>query len=83
MKKLLKKSQQSKLYYFVDGNLVDGIPLYLRGDATYLSGDATGLSGDVTDLRGNVTYLSGDVDDCDISANDRKNGIKISTLIGD
>ena len=50
---------------------------------SYLSGDATGLSGDVTDLRGNVTYLSGDVDDCYISANDRKNGIKISTLIGD
>ena len=36
----------------------------------------SGLRGDVTGLRGNVT-------DCELTPEDRANGVDISTLVGD
>ena len=55
----------------------------LSGDVTYLRGKVTGLSGDVTGLRGDVTGLSGNVTDCELTPEDRANGVDISTLVGD
>ena len=45
---------------------------FLRAD---LCGDISGLSGDIS------ADLYGDIDDCNISAADRKNGININDLI--
>jgi hypothetical protein len=42
----------------------------------------TGLRGDVTGLRGDVTGLSGDVDKCEITEEERLNGINIRDLVG-
>jgi hypothetical protein len=60
----------------------------LRGDCTGLIGDCTGLIGDCTMLRGDCTglrgdcsWLSGNIDDCDISDDERENGIDITDLI--
>ena len=46
-----------------------------------LTGWHDGLYGDCSGLRGDCTGLSGDLDKCDITADDRKNGINIKDLI--
>jgi len=75
MKKALKRTA-NKCWHFVDGIKVDGAPLGLKGDVTGLSGNVTGLSGNVTGLRG-------DVDECDLSDEEREEGVDITTLIGE
>ena len=94
MKKMLKKSE-NKCWYFVDGTRTDGTPPDLRGDVSCLCGDvsgmfgnvsdlsgnASGLRGDVSGIRGNVSGIRGDVSDCEISDEDRENGVDISELI--
>jgi len=39
------------------------------------------LRGNVTGLSGNTTGLSGNLDDCEISDEDRKNGVNIRSLV--
>ena len=53
----------------------------LRGDVSGLRGDVSGLRGDVTDLWDDVTGLRGDVDECEISDEDRENGVDITGLV--
>jgi len=69
---------------------------YLSGDASYLWGDASGLRGDASGLYGDMSYLSGDVsglwgdasglrgniDDCNLSDDERANGVDVSDLCG-
>jgi hypothetical protein len=74
MKKALKMLSGG-VFYFVDGKKIQGLP-------TGLSGNVTGLRGDVTGLRGDVTGLSGDVDKCEITEEERLNGINIRDLVG-
>ena len=52
----------------------------LWGDCSGLSGNCSGLSGDCTGLSGNCTDLRGDLNDCEISDDDRINGLDISSL---
>jgi len=73
MKKALKKIE-SRTWYFVAGNKINGVPPGLSGDVSELRGDVSGLSGD-------VSGLSGDVDDCDISDEDREKGVNAADLI--
>ena len=54
----------------------------LRGEIhPGLRGDLSGLRGDVTGLWGNVSGLWGDVDECEISDEDRENGVDITGLV--
>jgi hypothetical protein len=39
------------------------------------------VSGDLTGVSGDLTGVSGDLDDCEITDQDRKNGVKIEDLI--
>ena len=72
MKCRLKKSQG--LYYYRDGRKI-------RGIANYLYGDVSGLSGDVSGLYGIATNMSGNIDDCELTDEERKNGVDINDLI--
>ena len=66
MKKLLKK-QVNQLYYFKNRVKVYGV--HER------------ISGNVTGIYGNVSYISGNLDDCEITPEERKAGVHISTLV--
>jgi len=79
MKCRLKKSQG--LYYYRDGRKIRGIANYLYGDVSGLSGDVSGLSGDVSGLYGIATNMSGNIDDCELTDEERKNGVDINDLI--
>ena len=79
MKKALKK--EPNLYHIIGGVMVVGPNPELRGDCSGLVGDCSGLRGDCSMLRGNCTGLSGDLDECDITKQDRIEGVDISTLV--
>ena len=70
---MLKKSKD-KLYFYRDG---ERIIIKTAADLP------NGLKGDVSDLRGDVSGLTGNIDDCDITSEERKAGIKITDLIGE
>ena len=53
----------------------------IRGDVDYIIGDVTGIRGNVTGIRGNVTGIRGDVDECNITDEERENGIQIESLL--
>lgn len=87
MKKLLTKIDNN-LYHYKDGKKVIGKNDDLNGDCTDLQGNCSGLHGDCTDLYGdcsgligNCTGLRGDLDDCEITADERKGSVLISDLI--
>ena len=94
MKKTLTK-RICETWYFVEGERVEGVHERLSGDCSLLSGDCSGLSGNCSRLYGNCSLLSGDcsrlsgdcsglsgdLDECDITEEERKKGIKISDLV--
>jgi hypothetical protein len=87
MKKALR-IEKKELYHFVEGVRVAGAPSGLWGNVDELWGDVSGLWGDVSGLWGNVSGLSGDVsglrgnvDECEITDDDRAEGVNISDLI--
>ena len=66
------------------------ISLYLRGHISpRLRGCITGIYGDIspylwgciTGIYGDCTGLTGDLDACEITSDDRANGVKIENLI--
>lgn len=67
MKRLLIKTKKYKLFHIVNGVEIDG-------EKPNMAGDCTGLRGDCTGLWGNL-------DDCNISDDERKNGINITGLV--
>lgn len=79
MKKAL--TQTTKLYHYNNGNRVDGKNDDMTGDCTGLIGDCTGLEGNCTGLEGNCTGLWGNLDDCEITDDERDNGIDIQDLV--
>jgi len=70
MKKALKRAYNSGVFHSVDGKRIAGVPESISGNIS------SGLSGD-------ISGLSGDFDDCEITEEERKNGVKINDLIGD
>lgn len=87
MKKGLIK-RKKELYYYKDGNRIEGANPDLIGNCSGLSGDCSGLSGDCTWLKGscsglsgNCSNLSGDLDDCELTEEERKKGINIKDLV--
>jgi hypothetical protein len=55
-------------------NKIVGMHSGISGDASSIRGDVTGISGDVTDISGNV-------DECELTSDNRKQGVKINDLI--
>lgn len=74
MKRALKK--QTNVYYYYDnyGKRVDGVHDRIRGDVSDITGDVSGIRGDVSGIWGNV-------DECGLSEDDRKRGVRIEDLI--
>lgn len=60
------------------GNINSG---NLYGDCTGLRGFIFKLIGNCTGVFGDCTLISGNIDDCDISDEERKNGVAVSDLI--
>lgn len=75
MKRALTKANCG-VWFYKDGVRVEGVHEKIMGDVS-------GLSGDVSCLRGNVTGLRGDVDDCEISDEERKNGVNVDDLVSE
>lgn len=53
----------------------------VRGNLTRAYGDLTGVSGNLTGVYGDLSGVSGNLDECEISDEDRKKGIRIEDLI--
>ena len=68
MKKALTRKNLEK-FYFVDGKKIQGTPERVWGD----------LSG----VRGDLSGVWGDIDDCELTDEDRKNGINIENLVAE
>ena len=68
--------EAAALYYVVNGARVEGANERLTGDCSGLSGDCSGLRGDCTGLRG-------DLNACELSEEERKQGVHIADLIGE
>lgn len=64
------------LYRFIDGERKAGANPGMTEDRSNLSGNCTSLYGDCSELRGNF-------DECELTVNDRKNGVNIQDLLGD
>ena len=53
----------------------------ITGNITGIRGDVSGITGDVTGIYGNVSRIHGNVDNCNITQNERDNGIIINEII--
>ena len=94
--KKINSLESALRFYDQDGNITDvsnltGNVSNLRGNVSYLlTGDVSNLrgnvsnllTGNVSNLTGNVSYLRGNVDDCEITAEERRSGVDISSLVG-
>ena len=78
---MLKKLKKEKKQYWGDLSGVRGDLTGVRGDLTEVSGNLSGVRGDLTGVRGDLTGARGDLDECQITGEDRKNGIDIEDLI--
>ena len=74
MLKKLRRQNQSLYYYYREGEKIYGAPLSI-------SGDLSGIRGDLSDISGNLSGIRGDINDCQITDEERKAGIKIEDLI--
>jgi hypothetical protein len=55
----------------------------LRGDVSYISGYVSGFYGNASGIKGDVSGIEGNLDECDITDEERKNGVLITELIRD
>jgi len=82
----LKKN--TEVYHIKNGKKIQGIHSNIRGDVSGIQGDVSGICGDVSGIKGDVSsiggYVSGiwgNIDMCELSKQDRKNGVDIKNLI--
>jgi hypothetical protein len=67
MKKLLTKGNE-ELFYYENGNKIIG--------------PNPKMTGNIDSLTGNVTGLRGNIDGCELTDEDRENGIDVRELVG-
>ena len=86
MKQCLTRSY--KLYHFINGKRIEGAHDKIRGnvngitgDVSKIRGDVSGILGNVSGIRGDISGIAGNIDDCWITDDERKTGIKIEDLI--
>ena len=68
------------LHHFLNMEMVEGPNPHLRGNCSGLSGDCSSLSGNCSGLRGDCSGLWGNLDECEITPEDRRKEVFISTL---
>ena len=73
MKNMLTMKQDC-LYHYVEGTRVEGPNSRMLGDTSGLCGNCTGVFGECTNITGNL-------DTCDITEEDRKDGVFITDLV--
>ena len=76
MKAMLKRITAETWYFDDDGTRREGAP-------SGVSGDLSNVSGDLSNVYGNLSNVYGNIDYCDLSADERKVGVKVSDLIAD
>ena len=76
MKICLTRNKRGVVYYYVDGDRVDGVPDCIRGDLTDIRGDLSGITG-------NLSGISGDIDDAGLTDDDRERGVRVDDLLMD
>ena len=81
MKKMLKRAE-NEVYHYENGKRIEGVHGAITGYMSGIYGDVFGIYGDVTGLKGDVTGLTGNIDGCELTEDDRKQGIDITELIG-
>jgi hypothetical protein len=95
MKKTLIKKSNSELYYYKNKERINGVHSSITGNVTNtygnvtniygdvsgIYGDVSGIYGNVTNIYGDVSNISGNVDDCEITPEERQQGININDLI--
>jgi aggrecan 1 len=55
----------------------------LTGDISGLTGYISGLRGDISGLTGDISGLRGDISKCELTDEERKNGVNINDLVGE
>ena len=87
MEKKLKKSKY-EIYYFRDGERINGAHSDIRGNVSDISGDVSNISGDVLNIYGDVSGIYGDasdisgyIDSCEITDEEREKGVRIEDLL--
>jgi hypothetical protein len=60
----------------ISGNL-SGV----TGDLSGIMGNLSGIIGDLTGIRGDLTGVSGDLYTCELTAEDRKRGVRVEDLV--
>lgn len=73
MKRMLKIVEY-KIWHYANGEKINGPHDRVRGDLS-------GVRGEISGVRGEISNVWGDLDDCEISDEDRKNGIDIKNLV--
>ena len=76
MKKALTKNKILISNGFITGNKSN-----IYGNAINITGKVSEIRGYVSGITGDVSGIRGDVDDCELTEEDRKNGIDINDLI--
>ena len=84
-----KKLERSfSVFYYSDRKRVEGRnPTLtgncscLRGDCSGLRGNCSGLRGNCSGLRGDCSGLRGDFDECQLTPEERKKGVRVTELV--
>lgn len=94
-KKSAPPMDDAMVWHYFGGVKVSGVPKGICGDLSGIcgnlsdiTGDLSGVRGDLTDIwgdlsgvRGNLSGITGNLDDCEISEEDRRKGIKVRELV--
>ena len=57
------------------------MPSGIRGNISNITGNVSGIWGNVTGIKGNVTDITGNIDDCELTTEERIQGVDINDLI--
>lgn len=60
---------------------VYGSCIFISGDISRVTGNISSLKGHLTGISGDITKINGDIDDCEITDEERNNGIIIDDLV--
>jgi len=74
MKKLLHQIKREVYYYGEKGNKKNGIHNKIYGNVSEISGNVSGI-------YGNVNGIFGDINLCELTEEERKEGVKIEDLV--
>ena len=76
------------IYHIVNGQRVEGVHSGIWGDVSGISGnvwgisgDASGISGNVSGIRGDVSGIWGNLDECELTDEEREQGVQIEDLL--